>query len=374
MPDFGSAWRCPLSEQLRRQSQGRAAVKAANSTCASWRVAGSVFVIPLCVVIGWMMDKPMTMNFHFFETSTMLLTSISIAIILMDGKANWLKGTMLLLGYSIIGAGFWAHADPDQISPSTGAPHWSGTGYPGTYTLGSHHTGRAAATAAAYGALVGSVSSFGAMFEGASAMCFGLDGALFAVCGLLLGANVDPSLRGFLEVRGLYVAIHMGIDIMRGCSSPYGTIGNVSHLAGFVGGFCYVLVMLPEIGGRPVPTVPCLRKKHSSWNEDRCLAFFSREYSAGVDEVQSYAAGILGLGIALALLNAFVCQRQAHASADGYSIFVKGPDHVFEQAVARTLREFREREMRYSLFDLSPYVAAPIQAGWCLGMKSRRDL
>ena len=28
------------------------------------------------------------MNFHFFETSTMLLTSISIAIILMDGKAD----------------------------------------------------------------------------------------------------------------------------------------------------------------------------------------------------------------------------------------------------------------------------------------------
>lgn len=76
----------------------------------------SVFVIPLCVVIGWMMDKPMTMNFHFFETSTMLLTSISIAIILMDGKANWLKGSMLLLCYMIISAGFWAHADPDQMS------------------------------------------------------------------------------------------------------------------------------------------------------------------------------------------------------------------------------------------------------------------
>ncbi|CAK9026981.1 Vacuolar cation/proton exchanger 5 (Ca(2+)/H(+) antiporter CAX5) (Ca(2+)/H(+) exchanger 5) (Protein CATION EXCHANGER 5) [Durusdinium trenchii] len=76
----------------------------------------SVFVIPLCVVIGWMMDKPMTMNFHIFETSTMLLTSVSIAIILMDGKANWLKGTMLILGYCIIGAGFWAHADPDQMS------------------------------------------------------------------------------------------------------------------------------------------------------------------------------------------------------------------------------------------------------------------
>mmetsp|Transcript_108348 Transcript_108348/g.258547 ORF Transcript_108348/g.258547 Transcript_108348/m.258547 type:complete len:550 (-) Transcript_108348:60-1709(-) len=75
----------------------------------------SVFVIPLCVVIGWIVQKPMTMNFHIFETSTMLLTSVSIAIVLMDGKANWLKGAMLLLGYAIVGAGFWAHADPGQM-------------------------------------------------------------------------------------------------------------------------------------------------------------------------------------------------------------------------------------------------------------------
>lgn len=72
----------------------------------------SVFVIPLCVVLGWCLDKPMTMNFHFFETATMLLTSVCIAIVLMDGKANWLKGAMLILGYALIGAGFWAHADP----------------------------------------------------------------------------------------------------------------------------------------------------------------------------------------------------------------------------------------------------------------------
>ncbi|CAK9081160.1 unnamed protein product [Durusdinium trenchii] len=211
-----------------------------------------------------------------------------------------------------------------------------GSGYPSSYTLGSLHTGRAAATAAAYGALWGSLTSFGAMFEGASAVCFGLDGALLAVCGLLLGADADPSLRSFLEVRGLYAAIHMGIDILRGCSSPYGTIGNVSHLAGFVGGFCYILLVLPEIGGRPAPTLPCLRRGPSAWREERCLAFFSPEYSLSVLEAQRYAGLVLITGVALALLNAFVCQRQAHASADGYSIFVKARDTAFDQAVART--------------------------------------
>ena len=38
-------------------------------------------------------------------------------------------------------------------------------------------------------------------------------------------------------------------------------------LRGFVGGFSYILVALPEIGGRPVPTVPCLRRGHHGWNE-----------------------------------------------------------------------------------------------------------
>eukprot|EP00933_Yihiella_yeosuensis_P008104 TRINITY_DN11340_c0_g2_i1.p1 TRINITY_DN11340_c0_g2~~TRINITY_DN11340_c0_g2_i1.p1 ORF type:complete len:302 (-),score=52.91 TRINITY_DN11340_c0_g2_i1:99-872(-) len=76
----------------------------------------SVFVIPLCVVIGWFLDKPMTMNFHFFETSAMLLTSMTVAIILMDGRSNWLKGATLLLAYLMISASFWAHSDPSTMS------------------------------------------------------------------------------------------------------------------------------------------------------------------------------------------------------------------------------------------------------------------
>lgn len=79
------------------------------------------------------------------------------------------------------------------------APSPPGSGYPASYTIGSLHTTRVAAVAAAFGALVGSLTSFGAMFEGASALCFGLDGALFAVCGLLLGADADHGLRSFLE-------------------------------------------------------------------------------------------------------------------------------------------------------------------------------
>ncbi|CAK0818217.1 unnamed protein product [Prorocentrum cordatum] len=60
-------------------------------------------------------------------------------------------------------------------------------------SLGTFHVACAAAVATAFGALVGSVPYFGAMFEGASALCFGLDGALLGSCGLLLGLGVIAS-------------------------------------------------------------------------------------------------------------------------------------------------------------------------------------
>jgi len=72
----------------------------------------SVFVIPLCVMIGWFMGKPMTLNFHIFETALLLLTVICVAFVLMDGRSHWLKGAMLLFSYFMIAATFWAHADP----------------------------------------------------------------------------------------------------------------------------------------------------------------------------------------------------------------------------------------------------------------------
>jgi len=234
----------------------------------------------------------------------------------------------------------------------------AGVGYPSCYTLGSVHTARAAAVAASFAALVASVPYFGAMFEGASALCFGLDGALLGACGLLLGGGREPSLRSFLEVRLWYTLVHMGIDLLRGCSSPGGTVGTSAHFAGFVGGLCYVLAVLPPLGGRPVPTIRCLaRGAGGRWEEANCLAFFSPHYSWPVEQVQMAAQAVLALGVAFALVNAFVFRRGVHASADGYSVLVKVPGgqrlggrgddhHQLEAAIASSLEEERLRLQR----------------------------
>ncbi|CAK0818218.1 unnamed protein product [Prorocentrum cordatum] len=149
------------------------------------------------------------------------------------------------------------------------------------------------------------------------------------------GAGASPSLAGFMQVRGWYAVVHVGLDLIRGCSGNSATVGTLSHLAGFVGGLCYVLAALPDLGGQPVPTVPCLRAGPGGrFVEAECLAFFSIGYKAPVQQVRQAAVAVLACGAAAAVFNAFVVQSRAHASADGYSLLVKPPSAGARPAAA----------------------------------------
>merc|ERR1712137_389114 len=76
----------------------------------------SVFAIPLCVVMGWIMGSPFSLDFHIFESASLLLTVTIVSITLVDGRGHWLKGLMLIFTYIMISAAFWAHADPKTMS------------------------------------------------------------------------------------------------------------------------------------------------------------------------------------------------------------------------------------------------------------------
>jgi len=76
----------------------------------------SVLVIPLCVMFGWALGQPMTLNFHIFETAVLLIACIGCSFVLMDGRSHWLKGVILIFSYLMIAAAFWAHADPENMS------------------------------------------------------------------------------------------------------------------------------------------------------------------------------------------------------------------------------------------------------------------
>ncbi|XP_020216289.1 vacuolar cation/proton exchanger 5 [Cajanus cajan] len=74
----------------------------------------SMFVIPFCVVIGWIMGHPMDLNFQLFETAALFLTVIVVTFMLQEGTANYFKGLMLILCYLIVAASFYVHMDSSQ--------------------------------------------------------------------------------------------------------------------------------------------------------------------------------------------------------------------------------------------------------------------
>nr|GEU79806.1 vacuolar cation/proton exchanger 3-like isoform X1 [Tanacetum cinerariifolium] len=71
----------------------------------------SMFVIPFCVVVGWIMGQPMDLNFQLFETATLFITVLVVAFMLQEGTSNYFKGLMLILCYLIVAASFFVHVD-----------------------------------------------------------------------------------------------------------------------------------------------------------------------------------------------------------------------------------------------------------------------
>ena len=70
--------------------------------------------LPLCVVIGWMMGRPLSLDFHLFETATIFITVIVVSVLIQKGKSNWLSGLMLLVAYFIVSAGYFVHVNEPE--------------------------------------------------------------------------------------------------------------------------------------------------------------------------------------------------------------------------------------------------------------------
>ncbi|KAF0686498.1 Aste57867_21685 [Aphanomyces stellatus] len=63
----------------------------------------SLFVVPFCVVTGWIMGQPMSLAFTTFEAVTYVVSVVIVYTVISNGTSNWLEGCMLLTLYSLIG-------------------------------------------------------------------------------------------------------------------------------------------------------------------------------------------------------------------------------------------------------------------------------
>jgi len=76
----------------------------------------SLFVAPLTVLIGWKMDKPMTLTFPTYEITLYVLSVLVVAILVANAKSNWLEGSVLISTYILVAIGFWYEKYDDMTS------------------------------------------------------------------------------------------------------------------------------------------------------------------------------------------------------------------------------------------------------------------
>jgi Ca2+:H+ antiporter len=63
----------------------------------------ALFVTPFLVILGWVIDQPMTLHFETFETVIFFLSVLVVTYVIQDGKSNYLEGAMVsFLSFSFV--------------------------------------------------------------------------------------------------------------------------------------------------------------------------------------------------------------------------------------------------------------------------------
>ncbi|KAL2832535.1 Sodium/calcium exchanger protein-domain-containing protein [Aspergillus cavernicola] len=76
----------------------------------------AIFVTPLVVILGWCMDKDMSLYFTLFETISLFVTAFVVNFLVLDGRSNYLEGALLIAAYIIIAVAAFFYPGTDQSS------------------------------------------------------------------------------------------------------------------------------------------------------------------------------------------------------------------------------------------------------------------
>ena len=75
----------------------------------------ALFVIPLLVLLGWIMGKPLTMLFDPFESIVLFLSVLTVAFCINDGRSNWLEGMILMSVFSVLMPSFFVFVNGGSV-------------------------------------------------------------------------------------------------------------------------------------------------------------------------------------------------------------------------------------------------------------------
>jgi Ca2+:H+ antiporter len=67
----------------------------------------ALFVAPVLVFISLAMGNPLTLEFNNYEVIALFAASLVGAFVALDGRSNWLEGSMLVAVYGVLALGFY---------------------------------------------------------------------------------------------------------------------------------------------------------------------------------------------------------------------------------------------------------------------------
>lgn len=75
--------------------------------CLGPSIQTALLNAPLTVIVGWGMDKEMSLNFEIFMVVLLVLSILVVGNFLRDGKSNYLEGALCVLVYFIVAVCTW---------------------------------------------------------------------------------------------------------------------------------------------------------------------------------------------------------------------------------------------------------------------------
>lgn len=76
----------------------------------------ALFVTPIVVLLGWILSKDMSLYFNLFETVSLFVTVFVINFLILDGRSNYLEGSLLIAAYVIIALSAFFYPQGDSVS------------------------------------------------------------------------------------------------------------------------------------------------------------------------------------------------------------------------------------------------------------------
>ncbi len=76
----------------------------------------ALFVTPVIVLLGWILNKDMSLYFSLFETISLFVSAFIVNFLVLDGRSNYLEGALLIAAYVIIALAAFFFPDSGQQS------------------------------------------------------------------------------------------------------------------------------------------------------------------------------------------------------------------------------------------------------------------